>query len=209
MSLIEIFKAGGPVMWPLALCSLVSLAIVIERSVNLRVSRILNPGVVERITGLAEGGSLERAIDACRQSPGIYTNIVTAGLEVASRGEGKSLSKEAIEDAGRQETARLNRYMGTLGTIVGISPLLGLLGTVAGMLKTFSAMSLQDGLQSIDLVASGISEALITTETGLSIAIVGLVLLTVLRSFRRRLLNRFESCEAETVLEMQPMSSPC
>jgi biopolymer transport protein ExbB len=174
MSLIEIFKAGGPVMWPLALCSLVSLAIIIERSVNLRVSRILNPGVVERITGLAEGGSLERAIDACRQSPGIYTNIVTAGLEVASRGEGKSLSKEAIEDAGRQETARLNRYMGTLGTIVGISPLLGLLGTVTGMIEVFTTIA-QSGAGEAAQLSGGISQALISTATGLLIAIPSLV----------------------------------
>lgn len=174
MSLIEIFRAGGPVMWPLAVCSLVSLAIIIERLINLRVSRILNPGVVERITGLAEGGRMDLAIEACRQRPGIYTNIVTAGLEVAARGEGESASKEAVEDAGRHETARLNRYLGTLATIVGISPLLGLFGTVTGMIDVFQTIAEAGAGQAAQL-SGGISQALITTATGLLIAIPSLV----------------------------------
>jgi biopolymer transport protein ExbB len=174
MSLIEIFRAGGPVMWPLAICSLVSVAIIIERLINLRGSRILDPKIVERVTGLAEGGRVDRAIAACREHPGIYTNIVLAGLEVTHRGEGEQLSKEAIEDAGRHETARLNRYLGTLGTIAGISPLLGLLGTVTGMIDVFQTIA-GAGAGEASLLAGGISEALITTATGLLIAIPTLV----------------------------------
>jgi len=174
MSLIEIFRAGGPVMWPLAICSLVSLAIIIERLINLRVSRILNPAIVERVTGLAEGGRIDRAIGACREHPGIYTNIVMAGLEVATRGEGEQLSKEAVEDAGRHETARINRYLGTLGTIVGISPLLGLFGTVTGMIDVFQTIAEAGAGQAAQL-SGGISQALITTATGLLIAIPSLV----------------------------------
>jgi len=174
MSLIEIFDAGGPVMWPLALCSLAALAIVIERAINLRASRILNPTVVERITGLAEGGRMDRAVEVCRQQPGIYTNIVMAGLEVASRGERMSVSKEAIEDAGRHETTRLGRYLGTLATIVGISPLLGLFGTVTGMINVFQTIAQTGGGQAAQL-SGGISQALITTATGLLIAIPSLV----------------------------------
>jgi biopolymer transport protein ExbB len=174
MSLIEIFKAGGPVMWPLAACSLAALAIIIERSINLRVSRILNPAVVERVTGLAEGGRIDRAVEACRQHPGIYTHIVMAGLEVAARGERESVSKEAVEDAGRHETARLNRYLGTLATIVGISPLLGLFGTVTGMIEVFHTIAEAGAGQAAQL-SGGISQALITTATGLLIAIPSLV----------------------------------
>jgi biopolymer transport protein ExbB len=174
MSLIEIFKAGGPVMWPLAICSLAALAIIIERSINLRASRILRPGVVERITGLAEGGRMDRAVEACRQNPGIYTNIVTAGLEAAARGERESVPKEAIEDAGRHETGRLNRYLGALATIVGISPLMGLFGTVTGMIQVFRTIAETGGGQAAQL-SGGISVALITTATGLLIAIPALV----------------------------------
>ncbi len=174
MSLIEIFKAGGPIMWPLAICSLIALAIMVERAINLRASRILNPAIVERVTGLAEGGGVDRAVAACRQHPGIYTNIVLAGLEMASRGEGERTSKEAVEDAGRHETARLNRYLGTLGTVVGISPLLGLLGTVTGMIEVFNTIS-ESGAGQAAQLSGGISQALITTATGLLIAIPSLV----------------------------------
>lgn len=174
MSLIEIFKSGGPVMWPLLLCSLVAMAIIIDRLVQLRASRVLNPAVVERIFGLTEGGSPERAIVACREQPGIYTNIVLAGLEAASRGEESSSTKESIEDAGRHETVKLNRYLGTLATIVGISPLLGLFGTVTGMIQVFRVIAESGGGQAAEL-SGGISQALVTTATGLAIAIPALV----------------------------------
>jgi biopolymer transport protein ExbB len=174
VSPIDIFKAGGPVMWPLLACSLIALAIILERAFNLRVSRILDPGVVERINGLAEGGRADRAVEACREHPGIFTNIVVAGLEMAARGETEALAKEAVEDAGRHETARLNRYLGTLGTIVGISPLLGLLGTVLGMIEVFHTIAQTGGGQAAQL-SGGISEALITTAAGLLIAIPALV----------------------------------
>ena len=171
--LIEIFEAGGPIMWPLALCSLVALAIIIERLINLRFSRVLNPAIVERVTALAEGGRIDRAIEVCRQNPGIYTNIVLAGPR-AGRTAARPLAKEAVEDAGRHETARLNRYLGTLGTIVGISPLLGLLGTVTGMIEVFNTIAKAGAGQAAQL-SSGISQALITTATGLLIAIPALV----------------------------------
>ncbi len=174
MSLIEIFRAGGPIMWPLAACSAVALAIIFERAINLRASKILDPAVVERVTGLAEGGRMDRALEACREHPGIYTTIVMAGLEVAQRGEVELASKEAVEDAGRHESARLNRYLGTLSTIVGISPLLGLLGTVTGMIEVFHTIA-ETGAGQAAQLAGGISQALITTATGLSIAIPSLV----------------------------------
>jgi biopolymer transport protein ExbB len=172
MSLIEVIKAGGPIMWPLAICSLITVAVIIERLFNLRYSRVLNPRLVERVSTLIEGGRAERAMEVCRQNPGIYTNIVLAGLELAHRGE--AIVKESIEDAGRHETARLNRYLGTLGTVAGISPLLGLLGTVTGMIDVFNTIAEAGAGQAAQL-SSGISQALITTATGLLIAIPALV----------------------------------
>jgi len=172
MSVIEFFKSGGPVMWPLLVCSLVALAITIERAINLRRSKILDPTVVERVTALVEGGRADRAIDVCRESGGIYANIVLAGLEVAGKGE--SAAKEGVEDAGRHETTRLTRYLGALGTVVGISPLLGLLGTVTGMINVFKTIA-QVGTGQADQLSNGISQALITTAIGLLIAIPSLV----------------------------------
>ncbi len=174
MSLIEVFKSGGPVMWPLLICSLVALAIVLERLWSLRLSRILNPTVVERMSGLTEGGRIDRALSVCRENPGIFTNIVAPGLELAAKGEEERIAREAIEDAGRHQTVRLHRYLGTLGTIVGISPLLGLLGTVTGMIDVFKTIAEAGAGQAAQL-SSGISQALITTATGLLIAIPALV----------------------------------
>ena len=172
MSLIEVFKSGGPIMWPLVLCSLITLAVIIERLINLRASRVLKPTIVERVTGLVEGGRTDRAVEVCRQNPGIYTNIVLAGLEIASNGE--AAAKEAIADAGRAETVRLKRYLVALGTVASVSPLLGLLGTVTGMINVFKTIAESGGGQAAEL-SSGISQALITTATGLLIAIPALV----------------------------------
>lgn len=172
MAAIEMFKAGGPVMYLLLIASLMAVAIIVERAINLRVSRILDPAVVERVTALAEGGRTDKALDVCRQHPGIFTHIVLAGLETAYRGE--ALAKEAVEDAGRHETARLNRYLGTLGTVAAVAPLLGLLGTVLGMIDVFRTIAEAGAGQAAQL-SSGISQALITTATGLLVAIPALV----------------------------------
>lgn len=191
MSLIEIFRAGGPAMWPLGVCSLVALAIIIERSIALRTVRILNPSVVERITGLAEGGRIDRALNVCNDQPGIFTNILHAGLEVALRGDGEQAAKVAIEDAGRHETTRLNRYLGSLGTIVGISPLLGLLGTVTGMIEVFKTIA-ESGAGQAAALSSGISQALISTATGLMIAIPALVAYNFLNEKVDRIITELE-----------------
>jgi len=163
-------------MWPLATCSLIALAIIVERMINLRSSSVLAPATVERIMALAEGGHADRALKACRDNPGIFTNVVGAGLEIAAHQEDFAHAKEAVEDAGRHESKRLHRYLGALGTIVGISPLLGLLGTVTGMIEVFETIArTSGGGGQAAALANGISQALITTATGLVIAIPSLV----------------------------------
>ena len=102
MSFIEIFQAGGFLMYPLAAAYLLTAALIVERALNLRESRIMNQSVVDRVTDLVQAGRPERAIMACRENPSIFTNIVVAGLEIAGKGEVRA--KEAIEDAGRHET---------------------------------------------------------------------------------------------------------
>ena len=189
MSIVELFRAGGPVMYPLAACSIAAVAIVIERAVNLRAARVLDPKIVERVTGLVEGGRPDKAIEVCRQNPGIFTDLVLAGLEQARKGE--AAAKEAVEDTGRQETARLTRYLGLLGTIVGISPLLGLLGTVTGMIDVFGMIA-QVGTGQAAQLSSGISEALITTAAGLFIAIPSLLAYNVYSERAERIIYDIE-----------------
>ena len=178
MTWLEMIRAGGPVMYPLGVCSLLVLAILIERAINLRAAKFLDPGIVERVSALVEEGRIDRAIDVCRKQPGLFSNIVLAGLEVADRGE--AVAREAVEDAGRHETARLSRYLNALGTMAAIAPLLGLLGTVLGMIDVFRIIAQGGG--GAAALSGGISEALITTAFGLIIAIPALVAYNVFQA---------------------------
>lgn len=132
---------------------------------------------------------------------------------ISSPGLGKELHQEnEPESLARERTQwrlHFDRRLKFVRILAMTAPLLGLLGTVGGMLKTFSALGLREGVETLDLVASGISEALVTTETGLSIAIVGLILLLVLRGCRRRLLIRFETYEADCILAPFRPHSAC
>jgi biopolymer transport protein ExbB len=172
MALMEVIRSGGPVMYPLLLCSLLVVAIIVERAINLRASKVLTPTTVERVSGLVEGGRIDRAIEVCRENPGMFSSIVLPALETADRGE--AAAKEAVEDAGRHETARLSRYMTALGTIAAVAPLLGLFGTVTGMIEVFRTIA-QSGVGQAAELSGGISQALVTTAFGLLVAIPALV----------------------------------
>ncbi len=189
MFIIEIIQKGGVVMTPLLLCSIASLAIIIERLVNLRISKVLKQSNIESVSVLIEGGMIPKALDICRNSPGIFNNIIRAGLEHYHLG--REEVKEAIADAGRHEAPKLQRYLTSLGTIVGISPLLGLLGTVTGMIKVFKVIS-EVGAGQAGALSAGIAEALITTVTGLSIAIPSLVMY-----------NYFQKKSEEIVIDLE------
>ena len=171
--MFELLKSGGPVMVPLALCSIVALAITIEKMWNLRPSRILRTESFESLVLLIEGGRVDKARELCRRNSGIFHSIVGPGLDHCRYGRDEV--KQAILDAGRQEIPRLSRYLGALGTIASIAPLLGLFGTVLGMIKVFRVISALGVGHASDL-AGGISEALITTASGLPIAIFSLIM---------------------------------
>lgn len=201
MKILEVIRAGGPIMIPLAVCSVVALAIILERALNLRSSRILDPALVERIRGLVEGGSPQLAIDVCREHPGLYTDIVLAGLRAAPDGE--AAAKEAVEDAGRFETKQLTRYLVALGTVSAISPLLGLLGTVLGMIEVFKTIA-EVGTGVATELSNGISQALITTAAGLLIAIPCLVAYNFFTEKADRIVHRLE---AETLRVLRGLGS--
>lgn len=171
--MLELLKSGGPVMIPLALCSVVALAITVEKLWNLRRTKILGAESFETLVALIEGGRVDKAAEMCRRKPGIFHRIIGAGLD--DYRHGREEVKQAILDAGRQEIPRLSRYLGALGTIAGIAPLLGLFGTVTGMIKVFQVIAVLGVGHASDL-AEGISEALITTASGLPIAIFALVM---------------------------------
>lgn len=173
MNLLEIIHAGGWVMWPILLCSVVALAIILERLWALRPGRVIPAEVMTLIWKLHRQNQLDAG--QLRQialgSP--LGTVIAAGL--SSRAGGREAVREAIEHAGRQAVHGLERYLNTLGTIAAISPYLGLLGSVVGMIKVFSTFSATQGVSDPALLAGGISEILFATAAGLAVAIPSLM----------------------------------
>jgi len=165
---LEIILAGGWLMVPILLCSTLAVAIVIERFWTLRKSKVTPEGLAATVEDWATRHELdERHLEQLRvESP--LGRVYAAALR--NRKRSRELIKEAVEDSGRHVVHDLERFLNTLGTIAGISPLLGLLGTVIGMIKVFSAIMVS-GVGDANVLAGGISEALITTAAGLTVAI--------------------------------------
>ncbi len=166
-----IFK-GGMMMIPIMCCSIVALAITIERLYFLRENRIHPPEFVAKMKRVLNENMVQEAIAICSHNLWPISKIMEAGI--LKRDQPRDHIKEAIEHAGKKESAKLHRYLAVLATIAIISPLLGLLGTVTGMIKVFQVISLQ-GVGHPTALAAGISEALITTAAGLLVAIPTLV----------------------------------
>jgi biopolymer transport protein ExbB len=159
-------------MWPIIACSVIAMAIVVERLWIYRRRRVLPTNLVAQIWQLHQKNQLTAAhIQTVRKSSPLG-RILAAGL--MNRMHAREVMKEAIEEEGRQVVHELERYLNTLGTIANISPLLGLLGTVIGMIKVFAAIT-SSGVGNPSVLAGGISEALITTAAGLSVAIPALI----------------------------------
>jgi biopolymer transport protein ExbB len=171
--MIELVIKGGPVMAPLLLCSVISLGIIVERCLSLRRNRILKYEVLQRIEELLRERKIPEATTLCKRYPSSMTRILLAAI--LNHDKSRQDIKEIIEDAGRHEMPVLERYLTILGTIASISVLLGLLGTVTGMIKTFNAIAAL-GYGHPEALADGIAEALVATAAGLIIAIPTLVL---------------------------------
>jgi biopolymer transport protein ExbB len=187
--MFEIVKAGGIVMVPIILCSIVAVAIIIERFWTLRQQRVVPAELTDKVWQWVENRTLsDKQIRALEQhSP--LGRVLAAGI--SSRHRDRSVMIEAIEDAGRHVAHDLERYLGMLGTIAAVSPLLGLLGTVTGMIRTFKAITVA-GIGDPAAMAGGISEALITTAAGLIIAVPALMAYRYLRGRVDSLVIRME-----------------
>ncbi len=166
--MLQLFIAGGWVMYPLLACSIVGLAISIERFWVLRASRVAPKHLVAQAWAWIRKGEMtrERMRDLRAHSP--LGELLVAGY--TAHPQGRDAVKDAITDTGRRVIVEMERFMATLGTIAMVSPLLGLLGTVIGMIDMFSAAG-QNGMGSPEALASGIAQALITTATGILIAV--------------------------------------
>lgn len=165
-------EKGGLLMIPLFLCSIIVLAIVIERAISLRRKRVLVPEIISVIETIKKPEDVHLALSMCSKNKGTFANIVQLGLE--NKDLPNHELKELISDQGRQEVRTLEKGLGIIETVASIAPLLGLLGTVTGMIKVFTVIS-EKGLGQTQDLSGGISEALITTVFGLSIGIPALI----------------------------------
>jgi len=170
--MFELIKSGGIMMFPLILSSIIALAIIIERFLSLRVSKVVPSSDIERARKLAGITKLaDVQVDELRNGS-LLGRVLATGLE--SRELPRHIMKENVEEAGRHVVQELERYLPALGTIITIAPMMGLLGTVLGMIGVFSAINTA-GVGNPQQMAGGISEALVTTVVGLLIAITTLV----------------------------------
>ncbi len=163
---------GGIMMIFLLLSSVWALAVVLERAFQLRRKKVIDPMLVKVVESIREPKDIEAARTLCEQSPSAFANLMKLGL--SNLDLPPSELKELLEDQGRQEARALERGLGSLETIAAIAPLMGLLGTVIGMIKVFNVIS-KIGVGQASALSGGISEALITTVVGLSIGIPTLI----------------------------------
>jgi len=170
--LFEIIKAAGWPIWPLLLTSIIAVALIIERSVTLRESKIVPPALLDQVLAVyARQGINPEVLDKlAKDSP--LGEVLSAGLR--NEKSPRHVMKEAIEEAGRTSAHNLERYLTTLGTIATAAPLLGLFGTVVGMIEIFGSQAPSGGANPAQL-AHGISIALYNTAFGIAISIPALI----------------------------------
>ncbi len=176
--MVEWLMKGGWLMVPLLMASVLALAIVAERYWALRRSAVAPSHLVSQILGWHREKRLDddNIADLYHSSP--LGRMLAAGL--INRNHSREVMRESLEESGRHEVHELERYLSALGTIAAGTPLIGLLGTVIGMIKVFEAIT-ANGIGDPAVLSTGISEALITTAAGLSIAIPSLIFHRLLR----------------------------
>jgi biopolymer transport protein ExbB len=175
----EIVRAGGPMMWPIIICSIIAAAIVLERLWTLQDKRVLPRELTQKVWGLIESNQVNDKVIAALEQNSPLGRVLAAGLK--NRNRPREVLMQRLEDTGRHVIHELERFLNTLGTIAGVSPLLGLLGTVTGIIKSFNAIQ-AGGMGDPRALSGGIAEALICTAAGLMVAIPSLVAYRLLRS---------------------------
>ncbi|MCX6174301.1 MAG: MotA/TolQ/ExbB proton channel family protein [Ignavibacteriales bacterium] len=194
MNLIQMFLKGGLVMWPILACSIIGLAIVIEKFLVIKKAKINVPAFSIKIRGILKRKDLAGAINYCMEEKSPISNIIRRGLKKHKFGRKRVI--ESIESAGKQEISKLEKGLATLATVAGAAPMLGFLGTVTGMIAAFMKIQELQGSASPADLASGIWEALLTTAFGLFVGIPALALY-----------NYFVNLISKIVLDMERVAT--
>ena len=185
-----ILVKGGPVMIPLAILSVMGLAVIIEKLINLRSQRVLQREIISCVESVKTPADIPMAIKICERYDTPFANIVRTGLE--GYGSPLVLIRQEMEDIGRHEVRRLSRFLVVVETAAAAGPLLGLLGTVFGMIRVFAVVGVA-GVGQPGVLAGGIAEALITTAAGLCIGVPALIAYNFLDSRVDDFASRIES----------------
>ena len=180
-------------MIPLLTCSILSLAIIVEKIITLRKKKVIVPEVKSVVENISSEEDIPLALSVCNKHNGVLSSLIT--LVLNHKGTSYTLMREELSDSGRQEIRVLEKGLGILETIAAVSPILGLLGTVVGMIKVFSVISVQ-GVGEASALSGGISEALITTAVGLSVGIPALIFY-----------NYFTNKAEELILDIENISN--
>jgi biopolymer transport protein ExbB len=198
-NLFELIRQGGLLMGPLFLCSFVTLVFVFERAIALRRGRVIPAPFVKRFLHQLREGKLDRdqALDLCQESQSPVAEVFAGA--VRKWGRSSVEIEQAVIDSGERVAHSLRRYIRLFNAIATISPLLGLLGTVFGMIRLFNDISTSDAMGRTELLAGGISEALLTTAAGLSLAVPSLCIYLFFVSRVDRLLVDMDSLGQEIV----------
>lgn len=205
--MLELLLSGGWIMWPIFAASAISVAIILERFWTLRRRVVLPPGLGDEVRAWARQHKLDPAHLQALRGNSPLGELLAAGLEVRHRP--REQVKERIEDVGRHVVHQLERFLNTLGSIASVAPLLGLLGTVIGMIHMFLAI-LDHGIGDVTQLAGGIGQALICTAAGMVVAIPALLFH---RYFRGRVTEFVIEMEKQAMalldtLDEQPQPAP-
>jgi biopolymer transport protein ExbB len=185
----EIVRAGGPFMWPIIFCSIAAVGILLERLWTLQRKRVLPQDLIKKVSELTDRNQVNPKVIEALEKNSPLGRVLAAAL--ANRHRGREIMMERVEDTGRHVVHELERFLNSLGTIASISPLLGLLGTVTGIIRAFNAVML-GGMGDPRALAGGISEALVTTAGGLAVAIPSFIAYRYLRGKVERIVIDME-----------------
>ena len=192
--MLDLIQRGGWVMYPLILASLTALALTLERLWILRREKVMPRAFLASVSDLLARRQYDQV--ALISGPGDSPSARLVGLALKMGGRRRSHFRDSLEEAGRREAQELTAHLGILNLVASVAPLLGLLGTVSGMIRAFNAIAV-DGVGNPGLLAGGISEALLTTAAGLSLAIPTLVVHRALLSRAERLISELEELASD------------
>ncbi len=197
LSLFEIIKTGGVVMVVLGMLSVVAMALIITYFITISPRRETPSDLVRRLIVLLEGGDLAGCIELCDERDEILASVARAGLRVA--GHDRSVVMEAMQSEGVRQAASLSQYVSYLNNIAAIAPMLGILGTVLGMIRAFNGIAFTAEAVKPMVLASGIAQALVTTAAGLVLAIPVLGFYFYFRGRAQKVLSAVEIASSELI----------